>query len=250
MKKSIKYLNVTLIAIISIGLLFILLRLVSIITTQNQSAAEAQASGFGENATKDLFAPAADLFANTQCEDIFNKDMLTSDALPELKAANLTVESITNLPIENYKPLTCEFKFTNGKSFTFSIHSYDANSPIDDSQEALFGRVNEVTLGDSTIDSDTMGIMTYFFGKDVVNTNVCRTNLYHPINDFEYADILYTGFDCSTMYNLNREISGVFNKYMFEAMEFVYVNFDNTTTADLLDTWGFSSLKSNLNFYE
>jgi len=249
MKKSIKYLNLLLIIIIAAGLLFIVIRLASIVTTQNQSAKDAQASGFGANATKDLFAPAAELFSNSLCEDIFNNETLQSDKLPMLKAENLTLTTVSNLESQDYQPLICEYKFEDGRSFTFTVHSYDVNSPIDDSQTALFDRVNGNTLGD-TIDSDTMGIMSYFYGTDIVDASVCRTNIYHPINDFEYADILYKGFDCNSTYNLNREISGVFNKYMFNAMEFVYGNFENTTTADLLDKWGFSNLKTNLNFYE
>lgn len=208
---------------VTLAILFVmtvLLAGVSIFITiriqQNNSATDANASGFGATATTGKFGSVFEEFAGYTCDSFFNNSNLTSMAV---KPTFTTIQGVTNnldtLGALPYLPINCTYKISDGKTIDFMLHSYDTNSFIDDSQEALFTRID--TNLKSVILKDYYGYITMHFGEsnNVVSApatdTTCRANLFHSQNDFEYAEIVYHGFgDCNSLVNDNKLIVGPF----------------------------------------
>src|SRR5690606_26762499 len=88
-------------------------------------------------------------------------------------------------------------------------HTYDENSVIDPTAEALFSRINNniLNIEKSVIETQAH----YFFGSDVQNPEDCRLNFFNSRNDFEYITVVYKGFgqNCSELIDYNSEIVNV-----------------------------------------
>jgi hypothetical protein len=223
-----------------VGLVIVVFLVINLVQ-KSQSPEDAQATGFGDEATSDLYAPVAEMFFNTDCETIL--DGKSSDYPADSELAKLNAEfTSTKLSPEDDTPLTCEYSLGEGKTLTFVVFSYDENSEIDATYFDLYSRVNNEVLS-NTIDSGVLGIMDYYFGEDAGTDSSCRTVIYHPLNDFESAQLIYNGFNC------NEIVASYFNVYLFAGVDYVYRNFGATTTEDLLYQWDLADRAPDLTYY-
>lgn len=234
--------------IISLSSLILLVLLLASMLQKVQAPDDSQASGFGENATRDLFVPTAELFQNTPCENIFYREHPALAEFNEMSQQSFSI-STENLEPNTDIPLSCKYNLGNDRAISFTVYSYSPNSIIDDTQKDLWNRINDENM-DSIKDVGMIGIMDYFYGADKFDTKKCRSNVFHPINDFEFAEIVYTGFNCEEIKDLNREFVTVFGNYLHDALEFIYLTYAETTTEDLLYVWGFEDRIPNLEFYK
>jgi len=184
---------------------------------QNNAAADANASGFGSTATTNKFGSVFQEFASYSCDAFLSNSTFTffkvKPSFTSIQATTNNLDIFGSLP---YLPVNCTYKISDTKSIDFLLHSYDTNSFIDDSEEALFTRINANLK--SVIIKDYYGYVTMFFGEDnpIVSAPAssditCRANLFHSQNDFEYAEIIYHGFgDCNSLVNDNQLIVAPF----------------------------------------
>lgn len=227
--------------------LVILVGMVIALIQRNQAPTDSQATGFGDEATSDLYDPTAELFLNTECDYILDGNASEYVNTNELKKLGVEFSSLKLAP-EDQTPLICEFFLGEGKSVTLTVFSYSPDSEIDDSFEDLYARVNGEVL-ESTINSGSIGIMDYFYGFDAADNSKCRTVMYHPLNDFESAQLVYEGFTCNEIIALNQELSSILSTYLFSSLDFVYREYAETTTEDLLYEWDLADRVPSLTYY-
>jgi hypothetical protein len=213
---------------------------------KSQAPADTSATGFGAGATRDFFLPMAEMFNSTPCANILHDGYDENDAFPEINASGFVFVAEQKEAKPDH-PLLCNYELGNGKSIEFSVTTYNYNSVIDESKLDLFNRVNAPSFA-TIIDADRIGIIDYFYGTDKIDPTVCRVNFYHPLNDFEVASILYHGFSCTEIPELNREVTSIFGYFTVTAMERVYAT-GNQSTAGLLETWGIGHLAEELPTY-
>ena len=182
---------------------------------KSQAPTSSSASGFGPNATTDLYEPIETAFKQSKCEDFFSAATLSENAALSSLGTTITSqfewrESIA-LP---QLALNCTYTLADNKKLVFYVYSYAKDTQVFDSQAILIGVVNKVSLDDGekgylgsveTFDTRTK----YTFGSDVTLDGSCRVNIFDDQNDFYYASINYIGFgECKAeeTINLNKEI--------------------------------------------
>ncbi|MEP7103619.1 MAG: hypothetical protein ABI721_02850 [Candidatus Dojkabacteria bacterium] len=188
---------------------------------QNNAATDANASGFGSTATTNKFSSVFEEFAKYPCSNILDTNRLSTESGLLITKIDSIVNNLDFSGAIPYLPLNCTYKLASSKSIDFRLYSYDTQSYIDPSAEALYARIN-VNIK-SQLDSQTITVsgssIKMFYGTDNVTTGACRANLYDAQNDFEYAEVIYKGFsDCSALIKDNKaitkSISGVINDGM------------------------------------
>ncbi|MCA9386724.1 hypothetical protein KC669_01690 [Candidatus Dojkabacteria bacterium] len=234
------YIIVTFIAILG----FLILLVIDANPTSNNS--DVSVTGFGEEATRELFPAIAQAFLNTDCDALFHNGYLQDSRFINLSTSGFNLSSEKISPIDN-RPLQCFYDLGNGKAFTVKVNTYSSNSIIDATRSDLFTRVNAEYI-DTLIDQDRIGILDYSFGTDLADNTECVSTIFHPLNDFESISIEYFGFDCEDSYNLNREVVTAIGNYIVFMVEDVYVA-NGTSTEALLDKWGYDEYITNLEFY-
>jgi len=213
---------------------------------KNQALTDSAASGFGETATQDFNTGTLEAFLNTDCTKIFPNSFFTNPNYTEIQKSlksdyTFGKKSTINIPVD------CTYYFNEGKSIKFSIYTYTSNSLIANTRENHFKNVNYVSLN-NIYDGARIGIIDTFYGESKFEINVCSTNLFHPVNDFEYASLQYYGFECSEITELNREVSSIVASYLFFTLENVYLA-EGFTTQDLLTAFNSTEYINDLKYY-
>ncbi len=167
-------------------------------TSQNEDVGVA---GFGEAATRDIYEQVYLRFGLTECEDILNRSFISSNSFRTNMFNNfISVENnLEQLGLLEYLPLSCTYNFGNNSKLRFSVFTYDIDSEIAESREALYSRINSF---DSIIDEGTTNNTDYFIG---VEEDRCITNMFQLDNEFEYAQIEYSldGVECNQLVSDN-----------------------------------------------
>ena len=153
---------------------------------QNNSPDDADASGFGDKATRDLYDNVAEAFDTQTCETLLDKTFLA-----EL-STGLTYTSTVTPKIEDY-PKVCNYVFNNGVEGAFSLFAYKTNSYIPADEEELYDAVNSPSISQQE-SVDTLGSILGFYGTNYGDEN-CRLNLFNTQNEFYYASMVYTTTD-------------------------------------------------------
>lgn len=173
---------------------------------QNNAANDANASGFGATATKDLYDDVQSAFAQKPCERFFGKDFVNSD----MGLTKDDIISTTGIAPSFVTPKDCTYNLSNNRSITFRLVAYNTNSYIDPDAQALYNRIGSI------YQKDELGYLnafdnTIFVGNSIQTTGACDALLYNNSNDFEYALIEFKGFgDCSTLVTTQAPILRVF----------------------------------------
>jgi hypothetical protein len=236
----------------NVYLLFLVIGIISLIlllllNLQRSSVVDDTAvSGFGANATNDLYDTTQTLFINADCSKILGKSYTNNPQFPIISKYNFDLTA-TKLASFTNMPLACKYELADGTYVTFAVNAYNKSSKIDASRSDLFDRVN--TSLKTVIDSGRIGIIDYYSGEDPGDSTICRTNIFHPLNDFESAQITYYGYQCDSIASLNRELVTAFGHYLVTSMEYVYAVHGGTSTEALLTKWGFADLVPKLEFY-
>ncbi|MFS8131092.1 MAG: hypothetical protein ACMG57_03870 [Candidatus Dojkabacteria bacterium] len=220
---------------VTLAILFVmtvLLAGVSIFITlriqQNNAANDAAASGFGATATNNKFSSVFEEFAGYPCEAFLSQEKL--DQTPNntiIKKITSSVNNLAEIGALPYIPFNCTYKISDTQSIDILLHSYDTNSFIDNSAEELYARINTNlnTISDTEYFGTGFSYVTMFYGPGaspvsaVADASVCRSNLFHGQNDFEYLEIVYHGFsDCTTIAKDNLRITGMVSGTIITAM--------------------------------
>ncbi len=181
--------------------------------TQDNAPEDSDASGFGPEATTDLFSVVEKYFREVPCETLMSNYNATTeliDAVNEATEAGTYSFEPANLPQATDIPMQCIFNLGPDHSVVFLAYTYEVESDIDNSAEELYARVKEQYGLNEVVDEGTSDRIKYFFGWDQVTTVaveklVCRSVLFESQNDFEYASVVYYGFDdCTDVINLNK----------------------------------------------
>jgi len=193
--------------ILSIFLLAILVVGVGIVTLtirNNTALQNSEAAGFGSSATTTNLRFVERTLAFTACPEFLSQKNLNT--LPSNN--RLTITKIDSQPSQNLIPTICSYSLSNNKQIVLTVHAYNKSSFIDKSQLDLFKRINGLNLGRVINDKVTTAGIHFFYGTDKANSAICRVNIYHPINDFEYATLTYSGFqNCNDLTTNNAIIS-------------------------------------------
>lgn len=197
---------------VTLAILFVMTALlagVSIFITlriqQNNAANDANASGFGQTATRDLYDDVQTAFAAKPCERFFGKDFVNS-------SMNLTKDdiiSVTGLTPTIATPKECTYNLSNNRTIKFRLVSYNLQSYIDPDEEALYARIGSIYQQDPI---DTfLSFDTVVITAPSLDGKACDSLMYHVQNDFEYALVEFKGFgDCATVVANNKLIMQVF----------------------------------------
>lgn len=212
----------------------------------DQSLRDSAASGFGESATSNFYTKTLEAFLNTPCTKIFPSSFFNNPnyiEIPKYLKSDYQYSTKSEINV----PINCTFYFDNNKSINITAYTYTLNSLIADTRQNHFINVNYASLN-NLYDETRIGIIDTFYGESKFEIGACSTNLFHPVNDFEYASIQYNGFDCADIINLNREIASVVGSYIFYTLENVYL-VDGFSTQDLLSAFNSSEYIKDLNYY-
>lgn len=213
------------IIVIALVVLTILIGVVAVILAQivqqNQSPNSSAASGFGNDVDPQFFEEVDAKFAKLTCDDLYNKDSI-KDLGDEkvsawLKASGLKIN--TEVPRDKM-PKLCTYDLGLDRKIVFAIHTYDQDSTIDDSAEALYARINNLAMK-SQIETLEKYSSKIFLGEDKLDPNSCTATIFHKRNDFEFASIKYIGFtacDTADMKLLNSNFTSIISKRIFEVM--------------------------------
>ncbi len=205
-------------------------------------------SGFVEQTTRDLFPTILEGLLRTDCEILFHEGNLEDPRFTNLYEGEYSLE-ISKLDPYTNVPLQCFYRLNDEQGFIVQVHTYAADSKIDNTRADLFERVNSQYI-DLVIDQDRIGIIDYAFGTDKANNDECITTMYHPLNDFEVITIEYIGFDCQDDFNTNREIVSILGNYFVFFMENIYIDYADASTENLLIRFGFNEYIPLLNYYK
>jgi len=198
--------------IISTILVGVIAVALSQIIQNNQAPSDSGASGFGEGVNREYFDEFELKFTTVGCYGILSKNIVNAYAnqgTTILKGYEMSVTNSDPLP---KVPLTCTIKLDDSKSIDLSVHTYDQNSAIDPSAEALFARVNANILKVEYKGDLKTGY--FFYGTDKADPSSCRMNFFNQRNDFEYITLNAKGFteSCKDQMLLAGEISYYLNK--------------------------------------
>lgn len=171
---------------------------------QNNAANDANASGFGNTATKDLYDDVQSAFAARPCERFFGKDFATSVGLTKDDILSVTAQTPTFVT-----PKDCTYNLSNNRSISFRLVAYNTNSYIDPDANALYDRIGSI------YQKDALDIFQSFDTVVITGTSLdgtaCDSLMYHIQNDFEYALVEFKGFgDCASVITNQKIIMKVF----------------------------------------
>jgi hypothetical protein len=180
-----------------------------------QTPKDSLASGFGSSANRSNFTNVELAFLDTPCEFFLNKDYVTNTGSTILDSLGLKFSHGRDrgLEYENDFAKSCFYYFKDApggtKIIELRVKAYKTNSTIDPNAEALYSRINtpSITITES---GRIEPAVNYFFGQAKGLTEICRTNLFHDQNDFEYAAISYSGFkSCAEIIEVNQLLTAV-----------------------------------------
>lgn len=196
-----------------------------LIQQQSQAPTTSAAAGFGENATRDVYDDVEEMFRDGGCEALISLDVISLYSPEDFLLTNATKfeEVPLSFPADRNASLNCGFTTNYGADFRIKVYTYNFNSIIDPNPQALYDRIN-VNLANNLLEGSVFG-SDYFMGNDSNNASVCRLNLFHTQNDFEYITIELTnhgdGTSCQSQTNFMNELAYIIgyvaNNYMREA---------------------------------
>ena len=178
--------NVQRITIALLLIITIALALVSIyVAYRSSQQSDISISGFGQYAKRDLYENVSFFLGTTECIDFIDQSTFNSLNNPLLNTLLSTQNAIEDLGILEYLAKSCIFQLENENNINFYIYTYNFDSNIDESKEALYNRINNF---DRVIDDGSVFSTDYFFG---VKEDQCVTHLFHLDNEFEYIRVEY-----------------------------------------------------------
>lgn len=180
--------------------------------SQNQSPTDSEASGFGDEATRDLFEVVAAEFAKKNCNVFLDKPILTAAGFDSYDTASTGALLNADIFQNAYSKECVYFYEGSDKRITLSVVPYNYDSEIKENQEALFNKW-VVSQLERPADEGRYELIPYFYGSDLTtDLGECKALLFHDQNDFEVAILSYhfvpeDGCESEKMVNLNRIVA-------------------------------------------
>ncbi len=183
---------------------------ISQLLQNNQAPSNSNASGFGTAVDRQYFDDFYQAFLTRGCFALLSDSTVNAYAPSGFTEVTKYKYTITNEAPEDKNPLNCTIKLNDGsKEIDLSVYTYDQNSGIDPTADALFSRVNaNISSISETLNATNMH---YYFGTDAQDSTSCRLNLFNSKNDFEYITLVYKNFNksCTDLKTTNDEFAFV-----------------------------------------
>jgi|SRR5690606_14840199 len=162
-----------------------------LIQQQSQAPTTSAAAGFGENATRDLYAKVGETYDNLNCADLITLTSIVPPLSSPVSNSSITARERSE---GVGQPKTCIFEFAGDVTAEFTLYNYQMNSVIPNSAGELFELVNTYSFSE-IVSTGYQFRMRYFYGIDYSDETKCRMNLFHDQNEFSYATLVYEGLD-------------------------------------------------------
>lgn len=196
--------NVTIVVLLIMTVVLIASSIFIALRLQTSTTPDATgATGFGDDATTDLFAPVIEMMFAMQCEEFIR---------PIGAPVGTTMPFVSEIK-ETYfeggnNSVFCVYDVSDYYQFTFYVKGYGVDAIIDDNQPSLIARVKTQILGSGYTDitNVTIGPVKYHFAETADGR--CITLFFHDKNDFEFGHLEFTKMEsCGYVAGANSTIS-------------------------------------------